>query len=502
VNAPLEIASSQFLTFRVGAQSYALPSAAVAEVIRVPAIVRVPQAPGALLGVANLRGAVLPIVGVRELLGQSDATPATSTMAIVLDIGAPAAIVVDSVEALDTVDMARIEARDKELSAAGGEKLLGAFRIERDHTVAKILDIKALLEAAFANRARAERKVRTTRAESTAPLQPSKATEALVTFEVAGQEFALPLAFVREILPAFPVMSTAHDDAVVLGVASVRNALLPMMSLRGLLGFAAKAQPGERDKVIVANLAGVQVGLVADEARSVLKADVDYIDPLPPVLAARTGGESRIKSIYRGDGGRRLISILSPELLFREDVMRRLGTEGREQQRGSVQSAAEFGEERVFLVFRLGGDEYGLPIEAVVEVAELPSQITRLPKTPKFLEGIVNLRGEVLPVIDQRRRFDLPPADRLDLRRLIVVKTQKHRAGLIVDGVSDVLRSPANDVAPPPDLTDATTRLVRGVINLADAERMVLILDPAEILSQAERGLLERFQAASQKANV
>ena len=60
---------------------------------------------------------------------------------------------------------------------------------------------------------------------------------------------------------------------------------------------------------------------------------------------------------------------------------------------------------RQFLVFRLGAEEFGLPIAAVDEVAAAPEKITRLPKTPKFLEGVVNLRGDVLPVIDQRRRF-------------------------------------------------------------------------------------------------
>ena len=66
------------------------------------------------------------------------------------------------------------------------------------------------------------------------------------------------------------------------------------------------------------------------------------------------------------------------------------------------------------MVFRLGDDEFGLPIEAVDEVARVPDQITRLPKTPKFLEGVVNLRGEVLPVVDQRRRFDMPALEQTE----------------------------------------------------------------------------------------
>ncbi len=127
----------------------------------------------------------------------------------------------------------------------------------------------------------------------------------------------------------------------------------------------------------------------------------------------------------------------------------------------------------------------------------MPDQITRLPKTPKFLEGVVNLRGEVLPVVDQRRRFDMPPLENADGQRMVVVRSERHRAGLIVDSVSEVLRSRADAVEPAPDLTGQANRLVQGVINLERDGRMVLLLDPSELLSRTERGLLDAFQAAS-----
>lgn len=504
VEPQLKSSSSRFLTFRVDTQLYALRSEDVMEVIRVPLLARIPQAPAALLGVANLRGTVLPVAGLRELLAKPAAKDTSNSRAIVLDIGPPVAVVVDAVETLEMVDCEQIEARKKELSAEGAEKLAGAFRIGND-TVAKILDIKTLLDSAFANRARAERQVRASQGASigAAASSATKKAEMLVTFEVAGQEFALPLEAVQEILPrSDATASVARAEAVVVGMTTVRNKLLPLMSLRGLLGFAAAQTSGDREKVIVANVAGAQVGLVADDARSVLAADVECLDPIPPVLAARTGGESRIKSIYRVEGGRRLISILSPELLFREDVMHRLAADGKDQKSQASTVESERRSELIFLVFRLGDAEFGLPIDSIVEVAQVPAQITRLPKTPKFLEGIVNLRGDVLPVIDQRRRFDMPKSDQREGRRLVVIRTQRHRAGLIVDTVSDVLRVQADDISPPPDLTDAITRLVRGVINLDAADRMVLLLDPAEVLTQAELGLLDRFQAASQKANA
>ena len=220
------------------------------------------------------------------------------------------------------------------------------------------------------------------------------------------------------------------------------------------------------------------------------------------MIAARAGGESRISAIYRGDKGRRLISILSPDQLFREDVMQRLKANGGSGPEVGKQTGESRGEERQFVVFRLGADEFGLPIEAVNEVARVPDQIARLPKTPKFLEGVVNLRGEVLPVVDQRRRFDMPALKQLEGRRLIVVRTERHRAGLIVDSVSEVLRCSSDDIEPSPNLTNETVRLVHGVINLAKAGRIVLLLDPAELLTRAERGLLDAFEAKTERARA
>jgi len=498
--AAAEAAPRRFLTFRLDGNLYALPSEHVLEVIHVPAVARVPHSPTALLGVANLRGTVLPLVDLRALLGSHGDSAATAAKAIVLDAGQQVALAVDSVDSLVPIAESAIETRESELSAREGELLTGAFRSARHDEVAKILAIERLLGAAFTQQPRAKRQ---SRGRAVAQGKGSAATSApskmLVTFEVAQQEFALELDAVQEILPApAAVTLVPRAETLVLGVTSLRDRLLPLLSLRGLLGFPPAPASDGREKVVVTNVGGAQVGLVADRARTILAAADSSIDSLPPVLAARTGGEARLKAIYRGDGGRRLVSILSPEQLFREDVMRRLGEGARnETSRGAADSTRRA--EQTFLVFRLGKDEFGLPIDVVDEVGEVPPKIARLPKTPKFLEGVVNLRGDVLPVVDQRRRFDMPAADQLERRRLVVVRTDRHRAGLIVDGVSDVLRVPKDAVEPPPNLTEQIARLVRGVINLDESERIVLVLDPSELLTPAEQERLDAFQRASRE---
>jgi purine-binding chemotaxis protein CheW len=479
----------RYLTFRSEQRRYALPATQVSEVIRVTALARVPQAPKSLLGLANLRGAVMPVASIRALLGLTEAVTTPTSRLIVLDGATPVALEVDEVAALVTVADSEVHAADAELSAAAGEQLHGVFQSHGN--VTKILNIQALLDQAFP-RDGSRRKVASAAVER---VDEKRAVEEdrrrLVTFDVAGQEYALDLKAIQEILTA--PASLTHvpgSDEVVLGIMSYRERLLPLLSLRILLGLPAASNP--RDKVIVAAVGDTLVGLVVDGTRSLLAVDPNRVEQAPPVLSARAGGEAQIMQIYRAGAGR-LISILVPERLFREEVMQKLTETDRTANSRAEIAAGEQVEDLRFLAFKLNDSEFALPIDAVDEVARVPEQITRLPKTPKFLEGVINLRGVVLPVVDQRRRFDMPALEKGLGRRLLVVRTEQHRAGLIVDSVTEVLRCSSQAIKPAPDLTGEAFGLVRSVINLEQAGRMLLLLDPSELLSRAERSLLDAF---------
>lgn len=492
----------RLLTFRIDDRRYAIHADQVSEVVRVPPVARVPLAPASLLGLANLRGSVLPVVSLRRLLGQVDGGDQAALRAVVLEGESSVALVIDRVEALVTVAQERIETRQTALAARENELLQGVFGDSSGAEPTRILDVRALIEAAFTRRERAPRPTRATAANAAPAVSHDRVDErpGLVAFQVAGQSFALPLAAVREIVPA-PESATAvpRGDAPVLGVVPYRETLLPLLSLRGLLGLEQAAAPHAASKVIVTAVGGALVGLVADRMQAIIPADPARIEPIPAVLAARTGGETRIESIYRGGPERGLISILAPERLFREDVMQRLGTGSAGAQAGDEGAPGMDVEGIRFVVFRLGDEEFGLPIGAVDEVAHVPDKITRVPRTPAFLEGVVNLRGEVLPVLDGRRRFDMPPADAGERRRLVVVRSERHRAGIIVDAVLGITSAARDAIEPAPDVTSGATRLIQGVANLEAEGRIVLLLEPADLLSRAERGLIDALagEAAS-----
>ena len=498
----------RFLTFRVDHRRYALPAADVAEVMPLPVIARLPLGPKSLMGLANLRGTVIPLVDPRVLLRRGTFAPTPTARAIVLNGAAPLALAVDAVEALLAIDASRIETRQGGLAAEPGEHLLGAFRLhdvqDDDAAVVRVLDLPALLALAFGERRRPARAPTAIAATPQTAAAETATVEhrLLISFDVAGQDYALPVDAIREIVPLPDAISVVpRAEAVLLGVSSWRDTLLPLLSLRALLGFPPAAARTGAEKVLVATVNGAQIGLVADRARALLRADASSIDPAPAMLAARSGGESKITAIFRADGGRRLISLLAPEHLFREDVMRRLGDQFTTP--AGPEAEAARGETVQFVVFRLGAEEFGLPIAAVDEVARVPETLTRVPKMPKFLEGVINLRGDVLPVVDQRRRFDMPPFDGTG-QRLIVVRAGGHRAGLIVDSVSEVFRAGAGAIEPPPDLSGPTAAeavapppLVNGVINARDGARIILLLDPAELLTRDEQGVLDTLDLAA-----
>ncbi|GLH76681.1 chemotaxis protein CheW [Bradyrhizobium sp. SSBR45G] len=486
-----EHTDERFLTFKSDGHLYAVPAASVSEVVRLPPIARVPQAPRSLMGLANLRGSVFPVASVRALLGGDETATTPASRLIVLDGTSSVALAVDQVSRLVRVAREKIRTAEADVASKTGERLTGVF--ESHSEVVKILDIPELLRQAFvAGVSRRKTADGTAISKAPASVQTDVRRQRLVTFEVAGQEYALPLDTIREIVATPDHLTTVPgSDEAVRGVMPYRDGLLPLLSLQRLLGLPST--PAPREQALIVSVGNTLIGFVADRMRTVISVEAERVEKVPPVLAARVGGETKVKEVYRAANDR-LISVLAPERLLREDVMQRLiqrdvAMKPATAER-SLQSEAV---EMRFLVFRLDNDEFALPIKAVDEVARVPEQITRLPKTPKFLEGVINLRGEVLPVIDQRRRFEMPSSGTLAGKRLVVVRTDRHRAGLIVDSVSEVLRCASDSIKPSPDLTGDAHGLVRSVINLEASARIVLLLDPSELLTRAELGLLESF---------
>lgn len=146
------------------------------------------------------------------------------------------------------------------------------------------------------------------------------------------------------------------------------------------------------------------------------------------------------------------------------------------------------------VVFRLGNEYYALPIEQVHEIIRL-QPVTRLPRTARFMEGIINLRGAVVPVVDLRKRFDLKAEDSAETR-IVVTEVGDIRMGMVVDAVTEVLRIPW-DVVEPPEAFQALVdgEFMTGVAKLEG--RLIVILDLTALFTTREQRAMARAQQAA-----
>jgi purine-binding chemotaxis protein CheW len=177
----------RYLTFRAAGRLYALPAEEIAEVIRLPAVARVPQSPESLMGLANLRGSVLPVASLSRLLGREESKLDGASRAIVLRSERPVALVVERVEALVAIDTGQIEIRQAQLASESAERITGAFLAAGGDDIAKVLDVGAMLAGAFVARPRSRSAGGAAGAVRAPAAQDSHRGETLVTFDVPSR---------------------------------------------------------------------------------------------------------------------------------------------------------------------------------------------------------------------------------------------------------------------------------------------------------------------------
>lgn len=137
------------------------------------------------------------------------------------------------------------------------------------------------------------------------------------------------------------------------------------------------------------------------------------------------------------------------------------------------------------VVFQLGYELYGADISVVREVSPV-QRVTRVPRTPKYIEGVTNLRGRVIPVVDLRRRLGLTVSAATKSTRIAVAELEGGQVGMIVDAVQEVLRVPQSSIEPPSQLlSKVDAEYVSGVAKVDG--RLIILLDLGRVLQREER---------------
>ena len=153
--------------------------------------------------------------------------------------------------------------------------------------------------------------------------------------------------------------------------------------------------------------------------------------------------------------------------------------------------------------FRIGNEEFGVDILVVQEIIRLPT-ITPIPNAPRFILGMINLRGKIIPVVDLRKRLRITgrkPSQNDRKTRVLIVEMQSSVTGFIVDSVSEVMRVPLGDIEPTPNLVVSSieAEYIKGVIKLPG--RLVVILDFHKILRPKEQKEVQNMDMSTLEGN-
>ena len=265
---------------------------------------------------------------------------------------------------------------------------------------------------------------------------------------------------------------------------TLRNRLLPLVSLREMFGLAP-AEVTDANKVVVVSLGegtGTSVGVVMDSIKEVLRVGRSAIDAMPSLLA-QNRSLNDIQSICRLDDGKRLVSILSAGRMFDVAEVRKLvggETEGNEAMTNGeeVAAAAESDDEEQFVVFRLLNEEYGVPIASVQEIVRVPEVLIRVPKTPDLHRRrhqpawqCAARGGSAAPVRPARvSNATIDSASWCSPLRGYAPASSSN-------SVSEVMRIGARFIDGAPKLSAEQQKLIRRVANLEAQKRMILLLD-------------------------
>ncbi len=283
---------------------------------------------------------------------------------------------------------------------------------------------------------------------------------AVVTFRVGPSRFAVPADVVCEVVELGDLNHRLPGDGGEgVPLACVRDRWLPVVELGRLVGGVPDLEAGDRTQA-----------LVVGRGRGLLALPVDGEALLSKPTRASVGGADFVEI----DHG--LVRVVDLGQVLQNRLAGEAG--GQMAERDTVPEA-----QRV-VAFRLGGEEFGIDVMRVSEVLHVP-EVRAVPRAPDFVEGVVSVRGSIVPVIDMRKRFSLPQGPG-ESSRLLITTIGDREVGLVVDSVPAVIPLAPNSISEPPDYFKGLAgRYLEGIAK--DESRLIILINVEEILSSQER---------------
>jgi purine-binding chemotaxis protein CheW len=471
-----------FGSFHLGDAELVLPVAAVQEVVNYPeAVTQLPLSPSHLLGLFNLRGRLVPIVHLGQLLQvPTQGELRAAKIAIVELAKGCVGLLFDN-----TGEILRVHGEEKVMFAGHSSSLIGGvLKLDGGHRILQLLSVEALgnladmpilkLDAHAADTSRL-RAVRGQRRQS-------------VSFRVGGSRLGLPMGAIHEIIRVPELLRSVLASELCLGMLNLRGDTLPVLDFARFLGLSPSStggfSPGDFDdprRILVIKQGDICIGLLVDDVESIVGYHEEELLAIPSFQAQRA--ELFASCISKADGKQILLLddaalVADPTLLDVTDGHRELYRT--EDNAHGVQGKRRSGPRETYVTFRLD-QLMGMRIEQLREVIDYPADVMQPPGAPPFVRGILNLRRRLVTIVDLRVLYGMAGYHDLAGAKVLVVENGEEKFGLVVDAIENIVTIDANDKLRVPSvlgnqIDHALRSDMKEVVELPD-HRTLMLLD-------------------------
>nr|WP_315219031.1 chemotaxis protein CheW [uncultured Duganella sp.] len=443
-NTPATGPTELFGSFVLGPDEFALPALCIREVVNYPdKMTALPLSPAFLEGMFTLRGSVIPVVNLGRVF--NPAAPAAEPTHKIAILDYDGVLVGILFHATGEILRVRPEQRST-LSYASGEShgvVAGTILLEDGARLLQVLD-----PAALARIENVPQVLALQGAGRQAARRHQGERRQCVSFRVGNSSFALEMGAIQEIIRVPEIQASVLNSALCLGRINFRGNPVAVVCFHTLLtpGAASAPPPGGRafhpdQRVVIARIDDATIGFLVDSVDNIVNFFSEEIMPIPMLGKARAGMfRGCLSKAELGDiillEHRQILS--SAEIVAMRTGHANLYPKDEAGARGQESGHARRNQRQVYITFALE-NTYAVEIKQVREIIDYSDAVTHAPGMPPFMRGMLNLRQQMISVIDLRSLYQMAPGPQTGQAKILVIERGQDRYGLLVDAVENIM---------------------------------------------------------------
>jgi len=477
--------NEKYLKFLLDNTMFAIKIEYVEEILHIPKITEIPLTQDYILGLSNLRGNIIPIIDLKKRIKESNINFTELSRIIVVNINnQKTGLLIEAIKSIEEVDSDKIK-NAEDYEGINSDFLQGIFESEDDNLVG-IINLEKILEIKTQKKVNKNSILNNNEKDNKdTQVIEDIYSKKILTFNLGDQTFSIDIDFCREIIekPEIEEIPTNSDD--IIGVFNLRDEIIPILNLKKKLEIQTEMNKNEEhiDKIIIFIHNNIVLGLLVDEVNEVITPYKTEILEVPKTFNEIS--KKYVKSIFNRKDSKKIIFILNENTIITDKELEDLNSIKKEKKEVRMSDESE---EKKIAVFKLDEEEFGIFIEEINEINRLPD-ITSVPKSAEFIEGIINLRGEIIPVINLRERLGLKRKEFDEFERVIIIEIENQKTGLIVDRVTEIKSILKNQFKDVPDFlkTNIEKDVMNSIVNLEDENRIITMISTDKILTKKEK---------------